>query len=194
MIRILRTSLTMSAAIALAATACSNKQAREQAAAGSLDTVSTAATPAAGPGVHVTRTDANSVSLATEYELTPANFSAFLAAADSLGALAARDSAARVHLFADLTDAGSTDADAGLRWLEADSAVAAAINSAGISVKDYYIASIAIAAGERFLGNPQAAPPTPAITKNAEFLRSHAAELDRLRALRDGQPVVTVKP
>jgi hypothetical protein len=72
--------------------------------------------------------------------------------------------------------------------------VSAAINGAGISVKDYYVESIAIAAAERFLGNPDVAPPTPAMTKNAEFLRAHTADLAKLRDLREGRPVVTVKP
>ena len=181
------TRLTLGALIALVTLAASsNKEAREQAAAGSLDTVTTSATPAVGPGVHVTRTDAKSVRRAMEYELTPHNFATFLAAADSLAALAARDSSVRAYVSADLSDAGSPDADAGLRWLEADSLVSNAINSAGISVKDYFVEGIAIAAAERFVGDPKVAPPTPTLTKNAEFLRSRAADLARLRALKMG--------
>jgi hypothetical protein len=195
MISTAQTRAMFVAALALATfAACSGKEAREQTAAASLDTVTTSATPAVGPGVHVTRTDAASVRHAMEYELTPQNFSAFLAAADSLAALAGRDSAARTHLNADLSDAAASDADAGLRWLEADSVVNRAINSAGISVKDYFVESVAIAQAERFVGNPKAAPPTPALTKNAEFLQSRAADLERLRALREGRPVVIVKP
>ncbi|MFI5229993.1 MAG: hypothetical protein ACHQWU_13050 [Gemmatimonadales bacterium] len=164
---------------------------------GELDTGAlrmTASTPAVGPGVQVTRTDAKSVTRATRYELTSDNFAKFLAAADSLSALEARDSTERAHLMADITDAGSTDADAGLKWLESDSAANAAINNAGISVKDYFVQSIAIAAASHFMGDPKAAPPTPTLSRNAEFLRLHKAELDRLDAQRSGRQVVTVTP
>ena len=43
-------------------------------------------------------------------------------------------------------DAGSTDAEAGLKWLESNDSVSKAISSAGISVRDYYVGSIAIGA------------------------------------------------
>jgi hypothetical protein len=186
-------SFTVSA-IALAACGRGRTQA---AAGGEVDTGAlqmTASTPAVGPGVQVTRTDAKSVTRATRYELTTDNFSKFLAAADSLSALEGRDSTERAHLTANLTDAGSTDADAGLKWLESDSAANAAINNAGISVKDYFVQSIAIAAASHFMGDPKAAPPTPTLSRNAEFLRSHKGELDRLDAQRSGKPVVTVTP
>lgn len=166
-------------------------------ASGEVDTGAlrmTAATPAVGPGVQVTRTDGKSVTRATRYELTPDNFSKFLAAADSLSALAARDSLERAHLTANITDAGSTDNDAGLKWLESDSSASAVINAAGISVKDYFVQSIAIAAASHFIADPKAAPPTPTLTRNAQFLQSHKADLDRLDAQRGGKPVVTVTP
>jgi hypothetical protein len=63
-----------------------------------------------------------------------------------------------------------------------------------LSVKDYFVASIAIAAAERFIADPKAAPPTPSLAKNAEFLRSHRLDLDRLRAEREGKPVITSTP
>jgi len=191
--------LAATAAAAMLA-ACSGKNANENSASGVLAADDTAAmrtgaaTPAAGPGVHVTRTDGKSVTRATRYELTNDNFSKFLAAADSIVALEGRDSTVSNYLGKDLTDAGSTTTDAGLKYLEANDAVSRAINSAGISVKDYFVQSIAIAAAERFMSNPKSAPPTPTLSKNAQFLRSHTADLTTLNAQREGRPVVVVKP
>jgi hypothetical protein len=172
-----------------------------QAAAGTVDaTADTAAlrtsgaTPATGPGIHVTRTDGKSVTRAMRYELTPDNFSHFLAAADSVVAVASRDSSARVALQTNLTDAGSSDNDAGRKWLEAIAPVNAAINQAGLSVKDYFVVGIAIAAAERFITDPKAAPPTPSLTRNAEFLRSHTADLEKLHTQEGLRPVVVSKP
>jgi hypothetical protein len=128
------------------------------------------------------------------YELTSDNFSHFLAAADSVVAVASRDSSARAALGSNLTDAASTDADAGRKWLEAIPPVNTAINQAGISVKDYFVAGIAIAAAERFTADPKAAPPTPSLSKNAEFLRSHTADLKRLHTQEALRPVVVSKP
>lgn len=189
-------SLTTAAALALAA-ACSRSGEEQRAAAGTVDSAAaqtTAITPAVGPGVQVTRTDAKSVTKALDYELTPENFAKFLAAADSLSAIEGRDAATRTHLSANITDAGSTDLDAGLKWLESNDSVNKAINSAGISVRDYYVASIATAAAARFMDDPKAAPGTPALTKNAEFLRSRKSELARLQSQREHKPVVTAKP
>jgi len=184
-------------AVAGIVAACSSKPPNRETAAGALDTgaLRTNGTPAAaGPAVQVTRTDAKSVSRATQFELTDDNFSKFLAAADSIVALEARDPSVRAYLGKNLIDAASTDADAGLRWLQANPAVTQAINSAGLRVQDYFIESIAIADADRFIGAPSAAPPTPALGKNAEFLRAHEADVERLRALREGKPVVTVTP
>jgi hypothetical protein len=177
--------------------ACSGKAPSLQNAAGSLDTAAlrtNGAPAAAGPAVQVTRTDAKSVSRATQFELTTENFARFLAAADSIVALEARNRAVRAYLGKNITDTASPDADAGLKWLEANAAVSRAISSAGISVKDYFVESIAIADADRFIANPGAAPPTPALGKNAEFLRSHEADVERLKALREGKAVVTVTP
>jgi hypothetical protein len=54
-------------------------------------------------------------------------------------------------------------------------------------VKDYFVAAIAVAQAERFMGNPKAAPPTPTLPSNAEFLKAHAGELQALRALEKKQ-------
>ena len=93
----------------------------------------------------MTRTDWKSVTRALDFELTPENFAQFLAAADSLSAIEGRDTATRTHLSANIEDAGSNNLDAGLRWLESNDSVSKAINSAGISVRDYYVTSIATA-------------------------------------------------
>lgn len=191
----------MAASAVLAACSSSNKEAdtasNRQSAAGALDTGSlhtNGAPAAAGPAVQVTRTDFKSVSRATQFELTEDNFTKFMAAADSIVALEGRDPSMKQYLSQNLTDAGSTDADAGLRWLQASAAATKAINSAGLPVQDYFVESIAIADADRFIANPGAAPPTPALSKNAAFLRSHQADVERLRALREGKPVVTVTP
>jgi hypothetical protein len=183
------------AAAAAVLSACSKKPAGES--AGTVDTATlhtSAVTQAVGPGVHVTRTDASSASKATGLELTPQNFTAFVAAADSLVALQGRDAAAHTYLTANLTDAGSTDADAGLKYLESNDAVSKAISSAGISPRDYFVEAIAIADASQFMNDPKAAPPTPALAKNAEFLRQHTADLARLRAQQDNKPAVVVTP
>jgi hypothetical protein len=190
-------------AVSTVLTACSksnqdtSKAATPQTAGGALDTASlpTTATPAAaGPAVQVTRTDSKSVSRATQFELTQDNFAKFMAAADSIVALEGRDPSMKQYLSQPLTDAGAKDADAGLRWLQASAAVTKAINSAGLPVQDYFVESIAIADAQRFMANPNTAPPTPALSKNAAFLRSHQADLERLQAEREGRPVVTVTP
>jgi hypothetical protein len=193
-----RESLTAVVAVVLLA-GCARKASDEQTAAGAVDTSalrtsSSAVTPAVGPAVQVTRTDAKSVTKALDYELTPENFAKFLAAADSVNALYSRDAATRTYLSNNITDAGSTDADAGLKWLESNDSVNKAINSAGISVRDYFVTSIATAAAARFLDDPKSAPGTPTLTKNAEFLRSRKADLSHLQALRDHKPVVTATP
>jgi hypothetical protein len=195
------TSLLASATLFIACGRDRSKDARASA-AGALDTSAadtaalrtSGATPATGPGIHVTRTDGKSVTRAMRYELTADNFAHFLAGADSVVAVASRDSTSRAALESNLTDAGSTDNDAGRKWLEAIAPVNVAINQAGISVKDYYVAGIAIAAAERFMSDPRSAPPTPSLTKNAEFLRSHTADLERLHAQESLRPVVVSKP
>ena len=193
-----RESLTAVAVIVLV-TGCSRKPENERSAGGAIDTAvvrtgSSAVTPAVGPAVQVTRTDARSVTKAMDLELTLDNFTKFLAAADSIGALDSRNAATHAYLGTNITDAGSTDVDAGLKWLESNDSVSKAITSAGISVRDYFVTSLATAAAARFMDDPKAAPGTPALAKNAEFLRSRKAELAHLQTLRDRKPVVTANP
>lgn len=195
-----RTPAAATALLALAAVfaaaACRNSGEARQA-AGAVDTAvarTTTDVPAEGPAVQVTRTDAKSVADATQYKLTNDNFTKFVAAADSLAALRGRDASANTYLSQNIDDAGARTQDAGLDYLEANPVVNNAIVSAGISTRDYFVASIAIAGAERFMNHPDAAPPTPTAKENAEFLRSHQAELDHLKALRDNRPVVVIKP
>jgi hypothetical protein len=129
---------------------------------------------------------------AEEYKLTDDNFRHFIQASDSLDALRRRDPRARAFLDQNITDDGTgtrvTTNDAGVKHLGAGSVVSNAINSAGISVPDYFVTAIAIAQAERFMGNPKAAPPTPALSANAAFLNAHSAELKALRT-RQARPV-----
>jgi hypothetical protein len=179
----------------LALVACTSRSFNERQAAGDLDSsVANAIIDAAGPGVQVTRTDARSLKRATEFRLTPIVFSRFLAAADSVAARQARDPSMREYLSVNITDAGSPEPDAGLKWLAANPAVATAINSAGMSVRDYFVASIAIGSAERFLNQPSASPPTPTAKENATFLQQHRQELARLSALRENRPVSLSTP
>jgi len=92
-----RTTLLLACAALFAACGRDRSNDNGASAAGALDTSAldtaslrtSGATPATGPGIHVTRTDAKSVTRAMRYELTPGNFSHFLAAADSVVALLA---------------------------------------------------------------------------------------------------------
>ena len=70
---------------------------------------------------------------AMEFRLTPINFSRFMAAADSVASHEARDASMREYLSVNITDAGSPEADAGLRWLAANPTVVSAINAGGLS-------------------------------------------------------------
>ena len=163
---------------------------RDSAAGDSSIILDRAATPAVGPGIQVTRTDGRSVMRATDYKLTDDAWKRFLAAADSVSALRARDAEVQKYLAVNLTDAGSTDVDAGVKYLEANPKVSAAIENAGLTVKDYFRLGIATASAARFMRDPKAAPPTPALSENAKFLQSHAADLGRLEDLTAGKPVV----
>jgi hypothetical protein len=142
-------------------------------------------TPSEG-AAQVTAADAKAVTKATEYKLTDDNFRRFVAATDSIAALRGRDPQARAVLDQPITDAGAgtrvSAMDAGRKHLEAYPPLNNAITSNGMSVQDYFVASIAIAQAERFMGDPKAAPPTPALGANAAFLNAHRAELEALRA------------
>jgi hypothetical protein len=148
-------------------------------------------TPAAGGAAQVTSTDAKSVRLASEYKLTDENFQQFVKASDSLATLRRRDSAVNALLDAQISDAATgtrvMDYDAGVQHLQSNARVNNAIVSTGMSVPDYFVASIAIAQAERFLDNPKAAPPTPALSSNIEFLQAHRAELQAMRTRDKGR-------
>jgi len=186
-------------AVAIVSMACRGGQRDSRdSAAGAMDSVAardssivqtTAATPAVGPLIQVTKTDAKSVHDATQYRLTNENFGKFVAAAESLAVLRARDPQVRQLEERPLTNAGSSDQNAGLRVLESNDAISGTIARAGLSTRDYFVMGIAIAGASRFLNDPKAAPPTPSEEENAKFLRSHQAELNRLRDLSRG-PVV----
>lgn len=172
--------------------ACSGRDWRARAEGGSVDagvTVQTAAIAAAiTPGVHVTRTDGKSVTDAAVYRLTEQTFAAFMTAAESLASLERRDPGVRDYLAANISDAGAPGADAGRKWLEANDAARRAITATGLTVTDYYVASISIASAERFLNHPKSVPTTPALARNARLLQSHGRDLVRLHALRARAP------
>jgi hypothetical protein len=174
-----RVALALSSAVGLLS-GCSGHP-RAQAEGGSVAAESVRATPipvALGPGIHVTRTDSASVARAAAYRLDKKNFAAYMAAADSLYALVQRDSVVRNYLDVTVSDAGAPTADAGRRWLEANDKVSHAITSSGLSVSDYYVASIAVANAEYELLHPTATP-----AANAEFVRTHTVDLARLHRL-----------
>lgn len=150
----------------------------------------TGATPALGPGIQVTRTDGKSVNSATKYKLNDDDWRRFLAAAESLSAVRARDPRVKTYLDANLVDAGAKEDDAGIKYLEANDAVRRAITGGGLTVKDYFRLGIATAQASRFIDDPKSAPPTPALEDNARYLRAHRADLDRLKFLSKGTPVV----
>jgi hypothetical protein len=142
-------------------------------------------TPAAGGAAQVTSTDAKSVRLASEYKLTNENFQQFVKASDSLAALRKQDSFVNALLNEQISDAATgtvvSDYDAGVQHLQSNVKINNAIVSTGMSVPDYFVASIAIAQAARFLDDPKAAPPTPALSGNIEFLQAHRAELSAMR-------------
>jgi len=205
-----RTAAAIVLSAALAACSRSENKTTDSAAgnvgtaAGAVDTgMSNAATPMAGGTAQITPTDAKSVEHATEYKLTEENFRQFIAASDSLVALRRRDPAVRAMFDKQVSDAGVNTAtstmNAGRKRLEDNAAINNAIASTGMSAKDYFVAAIAVAQAERFMSNPKAAPPTPALPANAEFLQKHRAELTALRTLEHNAggsttPVTTEAP
>ena len=81
------TPVLVALCLAVLANACSRDNDVQRTSSGTIDTSvlrEGAFTPAAGPGIHVTRTDEKSVQLATKYKLTDDNFNRFMRAADSL--------------------------------------------------------------------------------------------------------------
>ena len=140
-----------------------------------------ATTKALGPGIQVTPTDEHNINRSFDYKLTDNDWSRFLKAADTVAALRARDPEVRSYLGAQI--AGAKTDDAGEKWLESNAKVAAAITSAGITVKDYYRLGLVTAEAVRFMDNPASAPPTPAGRANAAFVRTHKADVDHLRQI-----------
>ncbi len=205
-----RTSAAIALSAALLACGRSENKTTDSAAgnvgatSGAIDTgMSNAATPMAGGTAQITPTDEKSVRQATEYKLTDDNFRQFIAASDSLVALRQRDPAVRAMFDKEVSDEGMNTAtstmNAGRKRLQDNPSINNAIASAGISAKDYFVAAIAIAQAERFMGNPRSAPPTPTLPENAEFLRQHEPELTVLRTLersvgRSIPPVTTSAP
>lgn len=143
-------------------------------------------TPTAGGAAQVTGTDAKSVRLATEYKLTDQSFQAFVKASDTLAVLRKGDPSVARTLDQQISDAANgtqvTAYDAGIKHLESNVAVNNAIVASGISVPDYFVASIAIGQAERFLDDPKTAPPTPALQANINFLQAHRADLQAMRS------------
>jgi len=136
-------------------------------------------TPAA-PAPAPTAEDAKVVRDALEFKLTQDNLNKFMKAGSSLAFLRARDPQVRAFL----EQTGGTRAkndDAALERLEGNAQISKAITDAGISVRDYYTMSIAIASARRFIDNPSAAPPTPTLSDNAKFLRDNRQHLAHLR-------------
>jgi hypothetical protein len=186
-------------AAAIITVACrGNENKARDSASGAMDSVATrdssiiqttAATPAVGPLIQVTKTDAKSVHDATQYRLTNENFGKFVQVAESLSVLRARNPQVRQLDERSLTNAGSTEENAGLKLLESDTTINNTIARGGLSTRDYFVMGIAIAGASRFINDPKAAPPTPSEEENAKFLHAHAAELNRLRDLSRG-PVV----
>ena len=185
--------------VAIITVACRGHDERARdSASGAMDSVATrdsaviqttAATPAVGPLIQVTKTDAKSVHDATQYRLTNENFGKFVQVAESLSVLRARDPQVRQLDERSLTNAGSTEENAGLKLLESDTTINNLIARGGLSTRDYFVMGIAIAGASRFINDPKAAPPTPSEEANATFLRAHAAELNRLRDLSRGSVV-----
>lgn len=150
-----------------------------------------AVTPAVGPLIYVTKTDGKSVSDATQLQLTEQRLRQFMTAAESLSALRSRDPRVQQLSQNDLSNAGSTDVDAGLKLLESDPNIVRAIQSAGLSVRDYYVTGITIASALHYTDDPNAAPPTPSAEENAKLLRAHQDDVERIRVLDHGGVVVT---
>jgi hypothetical protein len=136
-------------------------------------------TPAA-PAPPPTAGDAKVVRDALEFKLTDDNLNKFIRAGNSLAFLRARDPQVRGYLEStDGSRAGNDDAS--LDRLEGHAQISKAIADAGLSVRDYYTMAIAIASAQRFIDNPDAAPPTPTLSENAKFLRDRRQQMAHLK-------------
>src|SRR5918999_2809186 len=149
--------------------------------AANVDTTqaTTTLTPAA-PAPQPTAEDAKVVRDALAFKLTEDNLNKFMKAGNSLAFLRARDP----QLRGDLESIGGSrekNDDAALERLEGHAQISKVITDAGISVRDYYTMALAITSAQRFIDNPNAAPPTPTLSDNARFLRDRKEHLAHLR-------------
>jgi hypothetical protein len=171
--------------LATAAGACGRDAASRasDSAAGALaaDTTraTTTLTPAA-PAPQPTAEDAKVVRDALEFKLTEDNLNKFMKAGSSLAFLRARDAQVRGYLES-IGGSREKNDDAALERLEGHAQISKAITDAGISVRDYYTMALAITSAQRFIDNPNAAPPTPTLSDNARFLRDRKEHLAHLR-------------
>ncbi len=154
----------------------------------------TGAVAAVGPLIYVTKTDDKSVHDATQLQLTEQRLKQFMAAAESLNALRGRDARVQQLEQTNLQNAGSTELNAGLKMLESDTGIVRAVQSTGLSVRDYYVTGITIASAMHYVPDPRAAPPTPSAESNAKLLRAHQSELQRIAVLDQGGTIVTPGP
>jgi hypothetical protein len=183
--RAVRASTALAVVLLTAAAACgpddASRTADSAAGAVGVDTTraTTALTPAA-PAPQPTAEDAKVVSDALQFRLTEDNLDKFMKAGNSLAYLRARDAQLRGYLES-IGGSREKDDDSALERLEGHAQISQAITDAGISVRDYYTMSLAIASAQRFVDNPDAAPPTPTLRENAKFLRDHRQHLAHLR-------------
>ena len=175
-------STTFAAILLTGAVACGGDRGRgADSAAGvaaSDTTQATGLTPAA-PAPQPTAEDAKVVRDALEFKLTEDNLGKFMKAGNSLAFLRARDAQVRGYLESVAGSREQND-DAALERLESHPQIRKAITDAGLSVRDYYTMSLAIASAQRFIDNPDSAPPTPSLRDNAKFLRDHRDHLAHL--------------
>lgn len=179
-----RLSTALAVGLLIAAVGCGGDDARPADSAAGVavsDTSRTTATltPAA-PAPQPTAEDAKVVRDALEFKLTEDNLNKFMKAGSSLAFLRARDPQIRGYLES-IGGSREKDDDAALERLEGHAQISKAIQDAGLSVRDYYTMSLAITSAQRFIDNPEAAPPTPTLSDNAKFLRDHRQHLAHLR-------------
>jgi hypothetical protein len=147
--------------------------------AASDTTQATGLTPAA-PAPQPTAEDAKVVRDALQFKLTEDNLGKFMKAGTSLAFLRARDPQVRGYLES-VGGSREKNDDAALERLESNAQISKAITDAGLSVRDYYTMSLAIASAQRFIDNPESAPPTPSLSDNAKFLRDRREHLAHLK-------------
>lgn len=130
-------------------------------------------TPSAGV-LPVTANDAKRAAEASDFKLTEGNFTTFAQATRRLSFLRARDPQIRQMLDQARTDAAMADR------MEKDPQIQAAMQEAGMTVRDYQVMGIAIASAQQYMSAPEAAPPTPTLRDNAAFLQKHRDVLNMI--------------